>query len=268
MSAAALTEWFVMPRETVLAQTLVELADNLVEHFDVVDLLSLLSSRCVAIMDVTTAGVILAAPSGRLQVVASSSDAMRILELFELEAEEGPCMDCYRTGEPIINVDLPAADRWPRFSALATAEGVRSVHALPMHLRGRTIGAFNLFRSTHGLLDDADVVVAQALADVATIAILQHESAANAQLLNDQLSQALHSRVVIEQAKGRVSEATGVDMEQAFMRLRRHARNHGTPLGSICRDIAEGTLHPQSLDPMMPDRGRRGRSSPPPPLGV
>src|SRR6476661_8393839 len=163
-----------MPREALLAQTLVELADTLVDDFDVVELLSLLADRCVEVLDVSAAGLMLVAPEGDLRVVASSSEEMRLVELFELQSQEGPCPDCYRTGEPSLNADLAAENgRWPQFAPVALKAGFRSVHALPMRLRGLTIGALNLFRTDEGLLDEADVVAAQALADVATIAVLQ-----------------------------------------------------------------------------------------------
>jgi GAF domain-containing protein len=242
-----------MPRETLLARTLVELADSLVEDFDVVELLTVLSDRCVEVLDVSAAGVMLAAPSGGLQVVASSSEAMRTLELFELQANEGPCVDCYAAATPVVNVQLSTVDRrWPRFTARAIAQGFRSVHALPMRLRGRSIGALNIFRSEEGALERDDVSVAQALADVATIAILQHQAVVDAQVLNEQLNQALNSRIVIEQAKGKVSEAANVDIEQAFQRLRNHARNRNVRLADLSRDIAEGTINPRSLDPLVP----------------
>ena len=244
-----------MTRESLLVQTLVELADSLVDDFDVIDVLTVLSDRCVEVLDVDSAGVMLAAPGGELQVVASSSDAMRVLELFQLQADEGPCVDCFRDGGAIVNLELSTADgRWPRFTPRALAEGFRSVHSLPMRLRGRTIGALNLFRSTRGALEEADVVVAQGLADVATIAILQHQAAINAQVLNDQLNSALNSRVMIEQAKGRISETAHVDMDVAFRRLRNHARNHNLGLTDLARAVAGGTVRPSDLDPLPPKR--------------
>lgn len=237
-------------REALLVSTLVELADHLVDDFDVVDLLTTLCRRCVETLDVTSAGVMLATPGGELQVVASSSDAMRILELYELQVDEGPCVDAYRDGRPVVNLELSASsDRWPRFTPVAVAEGFASVHCLVMRLRGRTIGALNLFRSSPAPMEEADLVAAQALADIATIAIIQHQDAVDTQVLNHQLSEALNSRIVIEQAKGRVSEAAGMDMDEAFRRLRRHARNHNLRLTDLCRQVAAGTMPPASLDP-------------------
>jgi GAF domain-containing protein len=240
----------VMDRESLLIATLVELADNLVDDFDVIDVLTVLSLRCVQTIDVDAAGVMLASPAGELQFVASSNESMRILELFQIQADEGPCVDCFNTGDAIVNRDLTNPDeRWPTFSPRALQYGFRSVHCLPMRLRGRTIGALNLFRSTEGSLDVGDVVVAQGLADVATIAILQHRSSLDAMLLNNQLSNALNSRVIIEQAKGKISQATNCDMDQAFSRLRAHARNHNLGLTLVAISVVEGTASIEELDP-------------------
>ena len=220
-----------MPRETMLARTLVELADTLVADFDVVELLTLLTDRCVDVLDVGAAGLMLVAPDGDLRVMASSSEAMRVLELFELQSQEGPCLDCYRTGQPVVNQDLATVNgRWPRFAAEALAAGFHSVHALPMRLRGAVIGALNLFHIEPGEMRHADIAAAQAMADVATIAILQHRAALEAQVINEQLNHALNSRIVIEQAKGMVAEREGLNMEQAFSTLRNHARNHNLRL--------------------------------------
>ena len=238
-----------MSRETVLAKTLVELADTLVADFDVVELLTVLTDRCVDVLDVGAAGLMLATPGGDLRVLASSSEAMRLLELFELQSQEGPCLDCYRAGQPVVNQDLAVVNgRWPRFAPKALAAGFHSVHALPMRLRGAVIGALNLFHIQPGKMRPADVDAAQALADVATIAILQHRAALEAQILNEQLNEALNSRVVIEQAKGMVAEREGLNMEQAFSALRNHARNHNLRLVDVAHDVIGGTLAAGALD--------------------
>lgn len=238
-----------MAREKVLAHTLVELADNLVDDFDVVELLTLLASRCVETLDVSAAGLILVGPDGVPKVLASSSEAMRVLELFELQANEGPCFDCLQSGRAVVDGDLrDAAERWPRFTAEALDAGFHSTSALPMRLRHTVIGALNLFRETPGPLSAEDVVVAQAFADVATIAILQHRAAAEAQRLNDQLTTALNSRIVIEQAKGVLAERAGIDVGAAFERLRSHARNHNLRLVEVAHAVVEGRLNDQSLD--------------------
>ena len=230
---------------------MVELADSLVDDFDVVELLTVLADRCVEVLDVSAAGLILVASEGHLRVMASSSEAMRVLELFELQSEEGPCMDCFRSGLPVINQDLALVDgRWPRFAPEALEAGFHSAHALPMRLRGTIIGALNLFRAEPGELDEADLLAAQAFADVATIAILQYRAAHEAQIVNEQLNRALHSRIVIEQAKGVLHERTGLDMEQAFSRLRTHARNHNLRLVDVARDVISGALATGTLDPI------------------
>lgn len=236
-----------MPREALLARTLVELADTLVADFDVVDLLTTLADRCVEVLDVNTAGIVLAGPEGNLRVMASSSEAMRILELFEIQSQEGPCLDAYRTGQAVLNQHLGSGkERWPAFAAEAVAAGFRSVHALPMRLRGSVIGAMNLFRGAARDLSEADVQVGQAFADVATIAIHQHRAAQEAQTVNEQLNRALNSRIVIEQAKGMVAERLELDMEQAFTTLRSHARNNNLRLVDLAEGVIDGSL-PASL---------------------
>ena len=238
-----------MARELLLISTLVELADNLVDNYDVIDVLTVLSDRCVEAIDVDAAGVLLASPQGDLQFIASSSESVRTLELFQIQADEGPCVECYRSGTAIVNHalgDLEAT--WPRFTGMALAQGFRAVHCLPMRLRGRTIGALNLFRTEQGPLSDDDVLVAQGLADVATIAIIQHRSALDARTLNDQLSHALNSRIIIEQAKGKVSQATNCGMDAAFDRLRTHARNHNARLTDVAEAVVTGVVDPDDLD--------------------
>jgi GAF domain-containing protein len=237
-----------MPREALLARTFVELADTLVTDFDVVELLTLLADRCVDVLDVGAAGLMLAAPDGDLRVMASSSEAMRLLELFELQSQEGPCLDCYRTGRPVVNQDLATVDgRWPRFASEALAAGFHSVHALPMRLRGSVIGALNLFHIEPGGMQQGDIDAAQALADVATIGILQHRAALEAQVVNDQLNHALNSRIVIEQAKGIVAERESLNMEQAFSTLRNHARDHNLRLIDVAHDLIDGSLAASAL---------------------
>jgi GAF domain-containing protein len=238
-----------MPREALLARTLVELADTLVDDFDVVELLTLLTDRCVEVLDVAAAGIMLVTPGGDLRVMASSSETMRLLELFELQTHEGPCLDSYRTGQPVVNQDLAAVNgRWPRFAAEALEAGFHSVHALPMRLRGTILGALNLFHTDQGEMNQADVDVAQAFADVATIAILQHRAALEGQVVNEQLSHALNSRIVIEQAKGIIAERASLNMEQAFSTLRTHARGHNLRLVDVARDVIGGTLATSALD--------------------
>ena len=236
-------------REELLARALVELADTLVDDFDIVDLLTTLSDRCVEVLDIEAAGIMLVDSQGTLRVVTSSSEVMRVVELFELQAQEGPCLDAFRTGQAVVDHDLANdGSRWPRFATFAMAAGFRAADAIPMRLRRQIIGALNLFRTEPGSLNPDDVVVAQALADIATIAILQHRTALGAHVVNEQLNRALNSRVVIEQAKGMISERDGVDMEHAFTRLRSHARNHNLRLAELAEDVVRGRLDITDLD--------------------
>ena len=234
-----------MPNETLLVHTLVKLAESLVDDFDVVELLSLLADRSVEVLGVSAAGVMLAAPEGHLRVVASSSEAMRVVELFELQSDEGPCLDCFASGEAVLDQDLTTVDvRWPRFAPVALQAGFRAAHALPMRLRGAVIGALNLFSRDQGALSAENVVAGQALAAVATIAILQQRVVTDARVLNDQLNTALTSRVVIEQAKGVLAERTGLSMPAAFDAMRRYARDNNLRLADVAGHVIDKTLSP------------------------
>jgi GAF domain-containing protein len=230
-----------MTRESLVVRTMVELADTLVDDFDIVDLLTTLSERCVDILDAAAAGIMLAAPGSELRSMVSSSETMRIVELFELQAQQGPCFDCYRTGQPVINDDLTAPDQpWPEFAAVAVDVGFLAADAIPLRLRANVIGALNLFRTKRGSLGQEDLAVAQALADVATIAILQHRQTADTEVINRQLATALESRIVIEQAKGVIAERHAISTDDAFGRLRKEARNHNRRLVDLARQVVEG----------------------------
>ena len=234
-----------MPNEALLVRTLVELAESLVDDFDVVELLSLLADRCVEVLGVSAAGVMLVAPEGDLRVVASSSDAMRVVELFELQSDEGPCVDCFASGEAVLNQDLTTVDgRWARFAPVAVQAGFGAAHALPMRLRGAVIGALNLFSRDEYVLSEENVVAGQALAAVATIAILQQRVVSEARTLNDQLNTALTSRVVIEQAKGVLAERTGLSMQAAFEAMRKYARDNNLRLAEVAGHVIDKTLAP------------------------
>lgn len=238
-----------MARESILIETIVELADNLVDNFDVIDVLTMLSYRCADVLDVDAAGVMLSAPGGELQFVASSSESMTVLELFQIQANEGPCVDTYNSGEAVIDERLSDPDeRWPRFSPRALAQGFHSVYCLPMHLRGRTIGALNLFSNREGLLSPDDVILAQGLADVATIAILQHRTSLDASMLNGQLSHALNSRIVIEQAKGMISQTLNCDMNDSFRVMRNFSRNKNLGLTLVAGQIVSRELAVSELN--------------------
>ena len=235
-------------RETLLIETFVTLADTMVKDFDVVDFLSVLSGRCVDLFDAGDAGLMLADADGHMQLAASSSHEMRVLELLELQHDQGPCPDAYRTGVPVQCADLrDAVDDWPLFAPDALAAGFRSAHALPLRLRDVTIGALNLFRAEPGVLPDHDIAAAQALADVATIGLLHHRAAAESELLSEQLQYALNSRIVIEQAKGAIAHKLGLDTDQAFEVLRRYSRDHNERLADTAAAVMDRRLDAAAL---------------------
>ena len=225
-----------------LAHTFVELADTLVDEFDLVEFLHLLVDRCVELLDVSAAGLMLADFRGRLQVMASSSENIRLLELFQLQNDDGPCLDCYRTGRPVNHPDLTSADdRWPRFAPAATEAGFRTVHALPMRLRAKILGAFNLFHTEAHQLDSSVTRIGQAMADVATIGLIHERSLRDHKTLIDQLQTALNSRIIVEQAKGILAERRGIDPGDAFTLLRNYARNHGQRLTELAAAVIDGS---------------------------
>jgi transcriptional regulator with GAF, ATPase, and Fis domain len=226
----------------LLSDTFVELTDTMVAGFDLIEFLHVLTDRSVQLLDVDAAGLLLADPRGELRVVAASSEAARLIELFQLQNDQGPCLDCYRSGQPVHAADLAAeADRWPRFASVARQSGFTAVQALPMRLREQVIGALNLFRAGPGAFAAADVRIGQALADVATISLLQERSMRRSDTLNEQLQTALNSRVVIEQAKGKLAERLGVDMDQAFSMLRDFARARNRRLSELAQAFVDGT---------------------------
>src|SRR5580700_7242818 len=226
----------------LLSATFVELTDTMVADFDVIDFLHVLTDRSVQLLDVSAAGLLLADPRGELRVVAASSEAARLLELFQIQNDQGPCLDCFRSGRPVAAPDLAAeAARWPRFAPAARQAGFAAVQALPMRLREQVIGALNLFRADAGALAPADVRVGQALADVATISLLHERSMRHSDTLNEQLQTALNSRVIIEQAKGKLAERLGVDMDEAFTLLRDRARTSNRRLSDLAQAFVDGT---------------------------
>jgi transcriptional regulator with GAF, ATPase, and Fis domain len=229
-------------REEELVDAFVEAADTLVDDFDVIEFLHSLAERCVQLLDVDAAGLMLADARGQLHAAAASSENARLLELFELQSDTGPCMDAYRTAASVVNADLGEhRERWPNFAEAAQATGFVSVHALPLRLRATVIGALNLFCARPGPLSPADVRTGQALADVATIGILAQRGLHQSELLSAQLQRALDSRVTIEQAKGVLAERLRITVDAAFVLLRAHARNHNLHLSDLARQVAEGS---------------------------
>ncbi len=231
-------------RETPLIRAFVELADTLVDDYDIIDLLDRLAGHCVELLAAEAAGILLADTHGDLRVVASTNEQTESMELLQLQADEGPCVECFRTATAVSVADLAeATHRWPRFAAaLADRESYRSVHALPLRLRGEPIGALNLFHRRPGPLPPADLALGQALADVATIGILSERAINRGEVLSEQLQTALNSRVIIEQAKGILAERGSIGMDAAFERLRGYSRNHNLKLSDVGRQIIESDL--------------------------
>ena len=224
-------------REIKVLEAVVTLVDSLLDDFDVVDLLTGLTERSAELLDVTAAGFLLADPRGRLRLVAATSEAARELELFQLQAEQGPCVDCYQGGEPVSVADLTAVgDRWPRFTAAAAEAGFRSVHAIPMRAAGMVLGALGLFGDRPGHLNEADLLVARTLAHMACVAVLQEHAPTPASILPP-LQAALNHRVVVEQAKGFLRETMNVSLEEAFTLLRGYARERGEHLSDVARTL-------------------------------
>lgn len=223
------------PRETRVLDAVVTLVDSLLDDFDIVDLLTELTERSAELLDVAAAGFLLADPIDRLRLVAATTEQVHALELFQLQADEGPCVECYRSGEPVSVADLSAVDdRWPRFAPAACDAGFVSVHAVPMRAAGIVLGTLGLFGARAGALNPADLLVGQTLAHVACVAILQDRPPTPATVL-PQLRSALSSRLVVEQAKGFLREIFDVSVDEAFTLLRAYARSRGEHLTDVAR---------------------------------
>ncbi|MEU7105080.1 GAF and ANTAR domain-containing protein [Streptomyces stramineus] len=226
-------------------EILVEAVDSLIDDFDLIDFLHRLATRCVELLDIDAVGVMLVDPNGELQVIAASDEHTRLLELFALQHEQGPCVECYHTGQAQLNIDLESArvtETFGPFAAHARQAGFRVTHAIPMRLRHQIIGALNLFHSRSERISESDTQLAQALADVATIAILQQRTIEQVNVDKAQLQAALHSRVVIEQAKGVLAERWQVGLDEAFNVLRGYARPRQMRMADLAQQVVRGTL--------------------------
>lgn len=232
-----------LTREGLLVDAFATLADTLVDDYDAVELMQTLVDNCRDLLDVTAAGILLADLDGNLEVVASTSEASRLVEVMQLSAQAGPCVDCFTLGTQVSVPDISESpEKWSRFRDGAAAQGFASVLALPMRLRETTIGALNLLRADAGELNDRDARAAQALADVATIGILHARSLRESDSVRDQLQKALNSRIVIEQAKGVLSQTNNVSTDEAFAMMRQYARNHGMLLSNVAENLVLRTL--------------------------
>jgi GAF domain-containing protein len=225
-----------------ISETLVELADTLVLGFDGIEFLHTLTERCVQLLDVDAAGILLIDQRGTLNLVAASTEQTRLLELFQLQNEEGPCLDCYHSGQSVACADLTAApQRWPQFATAARDQGFAAVQAVPMRLREQTLGALNLFRSSPDAIPIDATAIAQSFANVATISILQVRALRHSEMVTEQLQTALNGRLLIEQAKGILAERRHISLTEAFTLMRSYARNHNRLLSQVARAIINQT---------------------------
>ena len=230
-------------REDDIVASFVAMSGNLARGHDVTELLMQLAADCARLLDVSAVGLLLADSRGALHVVAASSERVADLEAFQAQRAQGPCHTCYLDGQPVNVPDLAAAAaKWPEFAVVAAKAGVASVHAVPMRLRNDVVGALNLFGSKPGALNEADLRLAQALADVATIALIQDRAAADKNIVNEQLQDALDSRVLLEQAKGVLSYSGDLDMPAAYAALRQYARDHNIKLTELSRALVNRAL--------------------------
>lgn len=226
-----------IPRETRVLDAVVSLVDSLLDDFDVVDLLTELTQRCAELLDIEAAGFLLADPLHQLRLLAATSEQARELELFQLQADDGPCVDCYTTGQPVSVADVHgAAERWPQFVPAAVAAGFASVHAVPMRAAGTVLGALGLFGTHRGELNHADLLVGQTLTHIACVAILREHPPTPSTVM-PQLRSALTGRVIIEQAKGLLRETLDVPVEEAFHLLRTYARVKGQHLTDVAQKL-------------------------------
>jgi GAF domain-containing protein len=234
-------------REGGLVTAFVRLADTLVTDYDVIELFHELCADCVDLLGVDAAGLLFGDQRGSLRCVSASTEAAQLVELFQLQSDQGPCLDCYAAGSQVHVGVLAHETRWPRFVASARDHGFAAVHAVPMRLRGQTIGALNLFQRRAGVMPPGELAIAQALADVATIAVLSGRHAHERDELTEQLQSALRSRVIIEQAKGMLAERGRIDLDEAFVRLRSHARRTRGRLSDLAGGVVDGTFDTTEL---------------------
>lgn len=235
-------------RERDIIRAFVDLSAELVDDYDMLEMLSSLTTNCAGLLDVASAGLLIADGSGSLHLAAASSERTWHLELFQLQRNEGPCLDAFHALSPVIAPDLAAEkQRWPMFSQAALMAGFKSVHAVPMQLRGQGIGGLGLFGTHVGRLQDSDLELAQALAHVASVAIVNERAAADHATVSSQLQHALTSRIALEQAKGAIAHSLDLEVDEAFTVLRRYARDHGRKLVDIATMVVTRELSPQTL---------------------
>jgi len=230
-------------RDSRLAAAFVTLADTLVADYDVVDLLQTLVDTCADLLDADAAGLLLTDGIGDLEVVASTSEESRLVDILQLRTGIGPSVECFRTGKVVAVADIRTLDGdWSEFRRESLEQGFLSVHAVPLRLRGNVIGTMSVFRSVAGALTSEDASITQGLADVATIGILHERALRESDIAQQQLQHALNSRVIIEQAKGVIAQTRGIGMDDAFRMLREYSRSNGRGLREVAEQVVARSL--------------------------
>lgn len=229
-------------RDDPIAQALVAFIQELTQKHTVQSVLECMADHCRELLPADGVGVLLLEEQ-QLTVATTNSKVGNAVESLEVELEEGPCVECVRVGHPIFVPDLAAAvDRYPRFVPRALEAGAGAIHALPMTGHGELVGSVNIVNLVPTELSDTSLGAARMLSDVAVsyiFAVRLHEETS---ALAGQLQSALDTRVLIEQAKGMLGERHGESLDDAFERLRRHARSESTPVREIARRVVSGTL--------------------------
>lgn len=187
-----------------VARTFMEMTTAIADGAETVEVCTRLAHRCVALLPVAAAGILLRDPAGSLQVIGASSPSAHLLDLFQVQNDEGPCLECLASGEAVADVGLADSGRWPRFSALARQQDFSAVYALPLQSRDVTVGALNLF--ARWPLPEERLVIAQALADIATLSLLHVDARVDSTLLIQRIRLAVESRNTLDQARGMVAE--------------------------------------------------------------
>ncbi|MFG2649253.1 ANTAR domain-containing response regulator [Streptomyces sp. NPDC048436] len=249
-------------RERLLAEAFVAVADSLTDEFDVVEFLQSMAVHSVELLGVSAAGFTLADSQGELGLVAASGGHAWVFDLFALQQGQGqgqsqdqgqgqgPGPDCYRSGTAQTNIalgDPEATTAWPGFAPRALAVGCAMTHVLPLRREDQALGTLQLFQTTATVLGPDEIALAQALVDIATIAILRRRFLEQTLVERDQLQSALTSRVVIEQAKGVLAERWQCTVDEAFEALRRHARTNRLRLTECARLVVAGEFDTEAI---------------------
>ncbi|MFE3181401.1 GAF domain-containing protein [Streptomyces violascens] len=238
-----------MNREEQLAEAFVTLANTLADDFDPVVLLQRLTRHCVEIIGADAAGVMMATVRGDLRTMAVSDDGAAFLELIQMQTGQGPCPDCYHTAGEVEALDLTAAtDRWPRFAPAAVSAGYHAAQALPLRANHQVIGALNLFRTAPGGLSPADLRLAQALADVAAVALIHwNPDRIRPSDILTRLQSTAAAKAAIETATGMLAEYGRLDLAEAGSALRAYSRHNGGRLTDTAHALIRRSLAPDTV---------------------